>query len=305
MAPRPSKKLLPISERKNKVHVADFATPVDLGQPSLTELFPHILAGGELAEFIDCVLEARRLGRPIIFMMGAHVLKVGLGPLLIQLMNNGLLTHLATNGAAAIHDYEIALIGATSEDVAENLETGRFGNWEETSQLNTIITQAAKDGLGFGKAVGREITTKPLPYHEYSVFGAAYKKQIPATVHTAIGTEIIHQHPNADGAAIGQTSLHDFHVMIKTVSNLEGGVVMNWGSSVIMPEVFLKALTVARYNDGKAGSFTAADFDMIRAYRPLMNVVNRPTKHGGRGFTFLGHHEIMLPIVVRYLLEKI
>lgn len=297
--------LFPIAERKNKVSITDFASPVDPTDPILGHLFPRILAGQELNILIDTLINAKNHKRPIIFMLGAHVLKVGLGPLIIQLMEHGFIQHLATNGAAAIHDYEIALIGATSEDVAENLETGRFGNWQETSQLNTIISEGAKRNLGFGKAVGQAINENKLAHRDYSVFAAADRLSIPATVHSAIGTEIIHQHPNADGAAIGQTSLADFHTLINTIHNLESGVVMNWGSSVIMPEVFLKALTVARNQGGNAMSFTAANFDMIRHYRPTANVVQRPTQHGGKGITIIGHHEILLPLVVRLLLERL
>lgn len=303
--PKRETRLFPIAERKNKVSIRDFARPVDPTDPRLHHLFPPILAGAELSQLIDALLEARSAKRPIIFMLGAHVLKVGLGPLIIQLMEHGFIQHLATNGAAAIHDYEIALIGATSEDVAENLETGRFGNWEETSQLNTIISQGAERNIGFGMAVGQAINSGKLPHRAYSVFAAAEKLKIPATVHSAIGTEIIHQHPNADGAAIGKTSLADFRTLIETIHDLENGVVMNWGSSVIMPEVFLKALTVVRNQGGLAKTFTAANFDMIRHYRPTMNVVQRPTQHGGTGITIIGHHEILLPLVVRLLLERV
>ncbi len=299
--------LFPISERSNKVTVADFAHPIPdewIKNKALIDLFPPILAGQDMRAFITAVQTAKQKKRPIIFMMGAHVLKVGLGPLLIQLMNNGYITHLACNGASSIHDYEIALIGATSEDVATNLEDGRFGNWQETSQLNDIISAGAKANQGYGQAVGQAILDQNLPYKAYSVFAAAVKHAIPITVHTALGTEIIHQHPNANGAALGQTSLQDFRTFIKTLHDLEGGIVMNWGSSVIMPEVFLKALTVARNQGGKAKTFTAANFDMIRHYRPSANVVERPTKHGGQGFTFIGQHEVMLPLVTLMLLQE-
>ncbi len=299
--------LFPISERRNKVTTADFAQPIPhewRANPSLLELFPPILAGKEMRAFIGAITTAKANKRPIIFMMGAHVLKVGLGPLLIQLMEEGYITHLACNGASAIHDYEIALIGATSEDVATNLEDGRFGNWQETSQINDIITAGAKTDAGFGEILGTAINKNELPFRQYSVFAQATKHRIPITVHTAIGTEIIHQHPNANGAALGQTSLRDFHLFIESIKELEGGVVMNWGSSVIMPEVFLKALTVARNHGAAAKTFTAANFDMIRHYRPSVNVVERPTAHGGSGFTFIGQHELMLPLVCLMLLQE-
>ncbi len=299
--------LFPINERKNKVTQAEFAQPIAdmwLQAPSLLEIFPQILGGGELRNFIAALIQARKAKRPILMMMGAHVLKVGLGPLIIQLMDAGFIQHLACNGASSIHDYEIALIGATSEDVATNLEDGKFGNWQETSQINDIITAAAKVDLGYGEAIGQAISEGNLPHKAVSVFAHAYEKKIPITVHTALGTEITHQHPNANGAALGQTSLKDFHRLIETVKQLEGGVVMNWGSSVIMPEVFLKALTVARNQGATVKHFTAANFDMIRHYRPSVNVVERPTAHGGQGYTFIGQHELMLPLVSLLLLQE-
>ncbi len=299
--------LWPIAERQNKVTVAEFARPIPdslIGGAPLQDLFAPILAGQDLRNFIGAIKAAAATGRPLIWMMGAHLLKVGLGPILIQLIEGGYVQHLACNGAGAIHDFEIALIGATSEDVASNLENGRFGNWQETSRINDIIAQGAKAGLGYGQAIGQYISREKLPYRQFSVFAAAEAAAIPITVHTAIGTEITHQHPNADGAAIGQTSLTDFHRMIDTVAKLEKGVVMNWGSAVIMPEVFLKALTVARNRGANVQHFTAANFDMIRHYRPTVNVVERPTAHGGHGYTFIGQHEIILPLVALLILQK-
>lgn len=299
--------LFPISERKNKVQISDFTHSIAeaaIHGPKVAHLFPDILGGKDLHAFIPAVKAAKDAGKPILFMMGAHVLKVGLGPLLIQLMRAGYITHLATNGAASIHDYEIALIGATSEDVATNLEDGRFGNWQETSQINDIITEGAKRNLGYGEAIGKSIVGNKLPYRNYSVFAMAYELNIPVTVHTALGTEITHQHPNANGAALGQTSMADFKRITATIRNLEDGIVMNWGSSVIMPEVFLKALTVARNQGAEVKHFTAANFDMIRHYRPSVNVVERPTAHGGKGYTLVGQHELMLPLVTLLLLQE-
>lgn len=299
--------LYPISERKNKVSINDFATPISKEwieqAPNLLEIFPSILSGGDLKQFIAALKEAKANNKPVILMMGAHVLKVGLGPLLIQLMRAGYIQHIATNGASSIHDYEIALIGATSEDVATNLEDGRFGNWQETSQINDIIRDGARHNRGYGESIGKAIQDHNLPHKQYSLFATATELGIPTTVHTAIGTEITHQHPNADGAALGQTSLKDFHTLVESVKKLEGGVIMNWGSSVIMPEVFLKALTVARNQGASVKKFTAANFDMIRHYRPGVNVVERPTAHGGKGYTFIGHHELMLPLVTLMLLQ--
>lgn len=298
--------LFPIGERKNKVSINDFTKPIPaswINGPNALDLFPSILAAKDIKIFIQAVKQAKKDSKPIVLMMGAHILKVGLGPLLIQLMEAGFIQHIATNGAASIHDYEIALIGATSEDVATNLEDGRFGNWQETSQINDIINDAALNDLGYGQAIGKAILDNTLPHANYSVFATAYNLRIPITVHTALGTEITHQHPNADGAALGKTSMQDFQTLIKTVHSIEDGVVMNWGSSVIMPEVFLKALTVARNQGATAKHFTAANFDMIRHYRPSVNVVERPTLHGGKGFTFIGHHELMLPLVTLLLLQ--
>jgi len=289
------------------VKVEHFASPIPKGglrQTPLRDLFPQILAGQELRGLISDIKAAKDNDRPIIMMMGAHVIKVGLAPLIIQLMEEGYINHIALNGAGSIHDYEIALIGATSEDVAQNLEDGRFGNWQETSELNKIIRQAAKDKIGYGEGVGRAIAQGDLPYKQYSIFAKAYQKEIPITVHTVIGTEITHQHPNADGAALGKTSMRDFYYFLDTIKNLEGGVVMNWGSSVIMPEVFLKALTMARNHGHTVKKFTAANFDMIRHYRPTVNIVERPTMHGGKGYTFIAQHEIMLPLVAALLLEE-
>lgn len=299
--------LFPISERKNKVQISDFAHPISeevINGPKIGELFPGILEAANLRKFVSSVVEARTNGKPFILMMGAHVLKVGLGPLIIQLMKAGYITHIACNGASSIHDYEIALIGATSEDVATNLEDGRFGNWQETSQINDIITEGAAKNQGYGESIGKAIHERDLPHKQYSLFAAAVEMNIPITVHTALGTEITHQHPNANGAALGQTSLQDFRTLIDGVAELEGGVVMNLGSSVIMPEVFLKALTVARNQGNPVRAFTTANFDMIRHYRPSANVVERPTLTGGKGYTFIGHHEIMLPLLATMLLQE-
>lgn len=298
--------LFPISERKNKVTIADFAKPIRsewINGPAIRDLLPNFLGSKDLKEFVTLVKQAKANGRSIILMMGAHVLKVGLAPLLIQLMEEGYIQHIAVNGAGSIHDFEIALIGATSEDVATNLEDGRFGNWQETSQINDIIKDGAAQDLGYGEAIGKAICERTLPHKNYSVFARAYELGIPVTVHTAIGSEITHQHPNADGAALGQTSMKDFCRFMDSLRSLEGGVIMNWGSSVIMPEVFLKALTVVRNQGNDVKHFTAANFDMIRHYRPSVNVVERPTAHGGKGFTFINQHEIIIPLLTAMLLQ--
>ncbi len=313
----------PLAERKNKVRIEQFSPGPAPGRDVL-DLMPDILAGRDWREFIDLAAHAAHEHRALIVMIGGHVVKTGLAPLLIDLMERGIVTHLAMNGAAAIHDYEIALIGQTSEDVAEYLEDGRFGLWDETGRgINGIVTQAAciRGGPGFGAALGQAIAEGNFAHKDFSLLAAAWELGIPATVHAAIGAEIIHEHPLCSGAAIGEASYRDFKRLAETIYGLDGGVVMNWGSAVILPEVFLKALAVARNLAASAAasaekgarSFTSATFDMIRHYRPLMNVVERPTGQAlakrrgetatagagtapGRGFFFTGHHEFLIPL---------
>jgi hypothetical protein len=243
-------------------------------------------------------------------MLGGHVVKTGVGPLLIDLMRRGVITHLAMNGSAAVHDYEIACLGGTSEDVAAGLRDGTFGMAEETGRgLNEAFTRGMARGWGMGEAVGRALrdAAAPLAHPELSVLLAALDLRVPATVHAALGAEIIHQHPAADGAAIGDTSHRDFRRLAASLVALDdGGVVLNLGSAVIMPEVFLKALTVARnLNAGRPTNFVACDLDMQRHYRPRMNVVQRPTLAGGRGYEITGHHEIMVPLLAWAVVERL
>ena len=304
-----SVKTYPLQERINKVSVSDFATLPDLETdltPFLAAL-PKILKGQDFTELIDKIVTAHQRKKAVIVMMGGHVIKCGLTPLLIELVEHGIITGFAFNGASSIHDFEIALIGETSEDVSEYLKTGQFGMWEETGKLmNEAIQNAADTGIGMGEALGKKLIEIDAPYNAYSLLAAGVQQNIPITVHVAIGTDIIHQHPSANGAAIGEASFTDFRLLTQLVTELEdGGVVLNLGSAVILPEVFLKALTIARNLGHTVSHFTAADFDMIQQYRAAENVVKRPTEMGGKGYTFTGHHELMIPLLVQSVLSRL
>jgi deoxyhypusine synthase len=241
---------------------------------------------------------ARRAGRLCLLMMGAHPLKVGLGPLICDLLRRGVFNAIATNGATMIHDFELAFAGRTSEDVGDGLADGTFGMAQETgSFLNTAAKIAARDGHGLGHVVGRELTKGRLKFADDSIFAWAYQTQVPATVHVTVGADIIHMHPSADGAAIGAAVVADFHRIVSVIGGLSHGVVVNLGSAVVMPEVFLKALNLARNLGCRVDSFSAADMDFIRHYRARLNVIERPTRNSGRGFALTGHHEIMFPLL--------
>lgn len=290
----------PLSERANKVRLDQFS-PVPAPGDGPLDILPDILVGRDFPAYVRAVARARRAGRPFLLMIGGHVIKTGLSRLIIDLMERGIVTHLAANGAVSIHDYEIALIGATSEDVAAYLPDGRFGNWEETGAgVNAAVNRGADEGLGYGAAVGRAITQNDLPHADASVFAAAWRLGIPASVHVAFGNDIIHQHPTWDPAKMGAATGRDFHRLVETVADLEGGALMNLGSAVILPEAFLKALSIARNRqNGKPEAFTTGVFDMIAQYRSAVNVAQRPTATGGsdaRGYVFVGHHEILFPL---------
>lgn len=298
-----SVKTYPLQERINKVSVDNFASLPD-EQSDLSGLLsslPKILKGQDFIELIDTIVTAYQRKKPVIVMMGGHVIKCGLSPHLIALAEQGVVTGFAFNGASSIHDFEIALIGETSEDVSAYLQTGQFGMWEETGKLmNEAIQNASVTGIGMGEALGKQLIALGAPYNKYSLLAAGIHQNIPITVHVAIGTDIIHQHPSANGAAIGEASFTDFRLLTEMVSQLEdGGVVLNFGSAVILPEVFLKALTIARNLGHEVSHFTTADFDMIQQYRPLENVVKRPTERGGKGYSFTGHHELMIPLLAQ------
>ncbi|MCG9129262.1 hypothetical protein JT359_16855 [Candidatus Poribacteria bacterium] len=313
------KKLIPIDmsavstyslkDRISKVSVKDFAKISDhnIDISSLLNCLPNLLKGEQFLHLVDCIVSAYRKEKSVIVMMGGHVIKCGLSPLLISLVKKGVISGFVFNGASSIHDFEIALIGETSEDVSEYLQDGKFGMWEETGKLmNDAIISAAESDIGMGEALGKLLIDINAPYNEYSLLATGIKYNIPITVHVAIGTDIIHQHPSANGAAIGQASFTDFQLFTQSIIELEdGGVIMNFGSAVILPEVFLKALTIARNLGHTISNFTAADFDMIQQYRPSENVVRRPTEMGGTGYTFTGHHELMIPLLFQAILSKI
>lgn len=302
-------KTYPLKDRKNLVKIKDFAK---VGQPSwlsfsrFIDSLPDILVGSDLRNLIKAITQAYRRKKPVIWAFGAHVLKCGLSPIIIELMKKGVITAIAINGAGMIHDFELALIGETSEDVSKSLLDGSFGMAAETGTLiNEAIIEGAKQDMGIGQAVGKMIATQKLEYREYSLLYHGFKLGIPVTVLMAIGTDIIHQHPNACGEAIGKAGMIDFRVFANQVANLDGGVYLNIGSAVILPEVFLKALTIARNLGYKVEDFVTANFDMFPHYRPMTNVVKRPTSKAGTGYSFIGHHEIMIPLLAFGVLDEI
>ncbi|MEO7138204.1 MAG: hypothetical protein ABI037_10850 [Gemmatimonadales bacterium] len=302
---------IPVGGRRNKVDQRLLAVPPGTNRSfsAFLQSLPDILAAHDLREVIQAVALAAREGRGVILLLGGHVVKVGLGPLINTWLARGIVTHVAMNGAAAIHDFELAAFGGTSEDVEAGLSDGSFGMAEETgAEMNAAIGAAARAGQGMGEGLSRALAMrKQLPGSEASILLAAQEHDVPITVHAAIGAEIIHQHPTADGAAVGATSHRDFRRLAASIPDLhQGGVVLNLGSAVLMPEVFLKALTIARnLEGGKPTHFTAADFDMQRHYRPRVNVVQRPTRAGGSGFLLTGHHEILIPLLVWGVLEAV
>ena len=292
---------IPIARRTNKVRVADFARAPkpDASFEDFLASLPNGTVGKDFTEFVGHVVESASAHRTVAIGIGGHVIKCGLAPVLIDLMERGILTSVAMNGATAIHDTEIAMIGQTSEDVAANLEDGTFGMAGETADF---INHAVRPKEGYGIALGRAIAQADFPFKEKSILYHAARLKLPATVHVALGTDIVHQHPSADGAAIGSASLMDFRIFCAVVSGLEGGVFINFGSAVILPEVFLKALTVARNLGHQVERFVTANFDMIRHYRPQVNIVHRPTSTGGKGYYFVGCHEIMMPLLAQAIL---
>jgi len=297
-----------ISERKSKVSADDFAVPWEKGKSfrEFIDSLPDILAGTDVRTVISSISEAFLKKKTIIVGMGAHVIKVGLNPLIIDLMRRGIITAVAMNGAGIIHDSEIAMTGRTSEDVAASLGDGSFGMARETGEfLNGAIKRAEMESLGLGEAVGKEIAGRDFPFRDKSILAAGAILDIPVTVHVAIGTDIIHMHPGFDGRAAGGATHRDFLIFASIVSTLNEGVYLNIGSSVIMPEVFLKATTLARNLGHDIDTFTAVNMDFIRHYRPMTNVVGRPTAKGGKGINLTGHHEIMLPLIAAGVIERV
>ena len=298
----------PLGKRKSTVNIDDFGKPWEPGGSISNWLagLPSILAGNDLKEIVERITKAVVSNRTIILAMGAHVIKVGLNPIIIDLLNQGIISGIAMNGAGIIHDAEIAMIGSTSEDVADEIGKGNFGMAEETGKfLNAAITEGAEKGMGLGKAVGSMLIREGFPYNQKSLLATAYQLDIPVTVHVAIGTDIIHFHPNADGASIGKTSHMDFRIFARLVSMLEQGVFINLGSAVILPEVFLKAISLVRNLGHTVTDFTTVNMDFIKQYRPMTNVVHRPTLEGGKGYNLVGHHEIMFPLLAAAVKEEL
>ncbi len=297
-----------IKGRHSKVDIKDFSTPWKKGQPFLSFLdtLPSILAGNDLWSVINAICLAARNKRPVCFAMGGHVIKTGMSPILIDLMKKNIITLLSMNGSGIIHDLETAMVGRTSEDVAQSLGNGSFGMAKETSVfLNQAIKNAEKQSIGLGKAVGDLILEENLPYKHLSLTATGSALDIPVTVHVAIGTDIIHMHPDFDAGACGTASLYDFKLFTSHIADLENGVFINAGSAVILPEVFLKAITLARNLGHTLDEFTTVNLDFIRHYRPMTNVVNRPTLGKGKGYSIVGHHEILIPLIAAGVIESL
>lgn len=293
----------PLASRKSKANAVDFGKPYRAGafKPFVDSL-PDILAGGDFKAVVSAIKTARERDRGIVWGLGAHVIKTGLGPVIVDLMERGFVSAIATNGAGIIHDFELALSGGTSEDVDEALGPGRFGMAEETGRLlNAAITDGVKQGLGLGQAVGQRLRELKPPHETLSILASAARLEIPITVHVAIGTDIIHMHPDASGAAIGEGSLRDFRYFVSNVARLGGGVFLNCGSAVVLPEVFLKAVALARNRGASLDGLTTVNLDFTRLYRPQTNVVSRPVAGIGKGYSLVGHHEIMIPLLAAAL----
>ncbi len=301
-----SLKTYALSTRKSKVSVKNFAQDYrpDPNFEKFILSLPNILAGRQFKEFVQRLKKARQRNQPILFGLGAHVIKVGLSPVLIRLMKEGWVSGLAFNGAGIIHDFEIAFCGRTSEDVAVGIRNGKFGMARETGQwLNQAIKEGAARGIGMGHAVGEMISLSHFPYRHLSLLGSAYELRIPATVHVAVGTDVIHFHPEANGEALGKTSLADFFLFCSLLEKMEaGGIFLNVGSAVILPEVFLKGISVVRNKGLKLDKLTTAVFDFLHLYRPSQNVVGRVLGNRKKGYYFIGHHEIMIPLLAASLL---
>src|SRR5512145_163100 len=298
----------PLASRKSKVGVGDLGRPVPPGASLRTFLdsLPRQLGGETLRALAGEIRQARKRRKPVIWGLGAHVIKVGLSPVLIDLMDRGFVSALALNGAGIVHDFELAVSGATSEDVGAALGEGEFGMAKETGEeLNRAIVEGEADGLGLGAAVGRHIEGRKARHRDKSLLACAYRRGVPVTVHVALGTDIIHMHPACDPGAIGRATHQDFRLFAALVARLGGGgVYLNVGSAVLLPEVFLKAVTLARNLGHEIADFATANLDFLQGYRPNVNVVERPTKGVGRGYRLTGHHELMVPLLAAAILEK-
>lgn len=298
----------PLARRPSRVDVRHSARPHSPGArfSRFVESLPRVLAADELRALAAAIAKARTRRKPIVWGLGAHVIKVGLTPLIADLMRRGFVTGIALNGAGIVHDFELAVAGRTSEDVAASLGSGAFGMARETGEeVNQAIAEGDRDGLGLGAAVGRYLVRRrPRARHlGHSLLAAAYQHGVQATVHVAIGTDIVHLHPACDPAALGRASHLDFRQFAAEVARLSGGVYLNVGSAVILPEVFLKAITLARNLGHRVEGFTTANLDFLQGYRPTVNVVERPVARSGRGLRLTGHHEIMVPLLAAMLVE--
>lgn len=299
-------KTYPLASRPSKVNLNDFARPI-AGDASLADFLaslPNVLAVKSLRQIAERIRRARELQKPIIWGIGGHVIKTGLAPLIIDLMKHGFVSAIAANGSVLVHDAEIAMIGSTSEDVDATLSEGVFGGADETGRLlNQAAADGSEDGIGLGEAVGRSLLALQPKHQDYSLLCAAYEAKVPFTIHLTIGGDIAHFHPNADGAALGATTHTDFRLLAELVKRMDGGgVYLNVGSAVVLPEVFLKCVTLVRNLGHPLSNITTANFDFIQSYRPQTNVVRRPTEKGaGEGFSITGHHELTIPLLAALL----
>ncbi len=297
-----------LADRKSKVDASASAKPFGPGGAfsGFMDSLPAVLAADSLRQVVSAIAGAARSKKTVILGMGAHVIKVGLSPVVVDLMERGIVTALALNGAGIVHDFEMAYQGRTSEDVDAEIGTGSFGMARETGEIiNGIIKEGVSAGLGLGAAVGSGIAGGGFKYADRSIFAAAHRLGLPASVHVAIGADIVHMHPSADGAAVGEGSMRDFRLFCSVVSSLEGGVYINLGSAVLLPEVFLKAVTLARNLGNPLKEITTVNMDFIQGYRPNTNVVRRPTLKGGKGYSLTGHHEIMFPLLAAAVKEEL
>ncbi len=295
---------LAIRERGSKVHASEFAAlpEPDCSFSDFIGSLPDILAAADLAQVVDAIVAARTRGRPVLFALGAHVVKCGLGPVINDLLRRGIITGIAMNGACAIHDYEILISGGTSEDVEAGLAVGDFGMARETADaFSDCAAQAVRGQIGLGRSLALASGRMESDYAHQSILATCGRSDIPLTVHIAIGTDIVHMHPCTNGAHLGEASYRDFRVLAKLLTELDGGVWVNVGSAVILPEVFLKGLSVVRNLGHKVEDFVSVNLDFQRPYRSLMNVVSRPTR---RGYNLIGHHEIMLPLIRMAIISR-
>ena len=298
----------PLKSRHSKSRLDDFARPFQRGTgiSGFVDGLPKLLAGKDFRQVVDALVCAHAEDAGIVWGIGAHVIKTGLSPTVIDLMERGFVSAVATNGAGMIHDFEIALAGATSEDVNESLEAGRFGMADETGRLlNQAINDGVNAGLGIGQAVGKFLDSISPPHADASIFAAAHRLKVPVTVHVAIGTDVIHMHPQVEGTALGKGSLCDFRYFVSSVARLGRGVYLNCGSAVLLPEVFLKAVALARNRGLDLSELTTVNLDFIRHYRPQTNVVERPTMGSNRGVSLVGHHELLIPLLAAALIERV